>query len=287
MAVATWRCTWMIAAVLGGGSLASAQADMSQGEAAINVRSDVKLAVKGTGGTPSERLAKLGQAVGDQMGEIRGCYRKLTANAPEIAGALQIKLALADGQKPSVEVTNSQGRADELVKCVSKVLRDAPYTDVGRPAAAVLSLEFDNSRAKGQAAMNARSAERAKVAVQESADGGRQGSWSTEGSEIRFTVQTDASAPADAVELVMRGFHDGYAAFLDCRRKCEKGGASPEGDIEATLDLDRRGKARVKLGAISVAHERAPTCGAKAFNRVKFEQPSAALKARVTVHFNP
>jgi hypothetical protein len=277
-------CVWL----LGGGSRALAQVDaMGQGEAAINVRSDVKLGVKGTGGTPSERLTKLGQAVGDQMGEIRGCYRKLVASAPELAGALQLKLTLPQGSaKATVEVTKTEGGADELVKCVSKVLRDAPYKDVGRPAAAFLSLEFDNSRAKGQAAMNAKAAELAKVSVQSKADGTKQGSWSTEGSEIRFTVSVDSGVPDTALELIMRGFKSSYAGFLDCRRKCEKGGVSPEGDIEAQLDLDKRGKAKVKLGAISVAHTRAPTCGAKAFNRTKFDKPDAPIHARVVVHFN-
>lgn len=258
---------------------------MGQGEAAINVRSDVKLGIKGTGGTPSERLAKLGQAVGDRMPEIRGCYRKLTANAPEIAGGLQLKLTLEPTGKPKVEVTNTEGGADELVKCVSKVLRDAPYKDVGRPAAAFLKLEFDNSRAKGQVEMNAKQAAISQVAVQDRGDGAKQASWSTQDSEVRFTVTADPGAPAGTVELIMRGFHSGYAGFLDCRRKCEKGGVSPEGDIEAQLDLDRNGKPRVKLGTITVAHARAPVCSAKAFSHTKFEKPPKPLRAQIVVHF--
>ncbi|HEX4353274.1 MAG TPA: hypothetical protein VHZ95_10175, partial [Polyangiales bacterium] len=73
-------------------SRASAQADpsMSQGEASIAVRSDVKLGVKGTGGTTAERLNKLGQTVGDQMGEIRACYRKQVAVSPQVIGALRV-----------------------------------------------------------------------------------------------------------------------------------------------------------------------------------------------------
>lgn len=269
-------------------SRATAQADsMGQGEAAINVRSDVKLGVKGTGGTPSERLAKLGQAVADQMGEIRACYRKLTATAPELAGALQLKMTLGEAKKPAIEVMNSEGGADELSKCVTRVLRDAPYKEVGRPAAATISLEFDNSRARGQAAMNAKQAEIGRVAVQDSGDGGKQATWSTEGGEVRFTVQTEPGARPDAVQSIMRGFHEGYAAFLDCRRKCEKGGTSPEGDIHAALQIDRGGKAKVKLGEISVAHERAPKCGAKAFDHIRFEKPDAPLRARVIVHFAP
>jgi hypothetical protein len=265
---------------------ALAQSDpMSQGEAAINVRSDVKLGIKGTGGTPSERLSKLGQAVGDQMPEIRTCYRKLVANAPEIAGGLSLKLTLAEGAKPAVEVQNTKGGADELIKCVSKVLREAPYKDVGRPAAAFLKLEFDNSRAKGQLVMNAKQAEIARVAVKDQPDGSKSASWSTEGGEVTFTVTAEPGAADGTVESIMRGFHEGYAAFLDCRRKCEKGGTSPEGDIHADLEIDKRGKPRVKLGAITVAHQRAPTCSTKAFQRSAFDKPTAPIRAKVVVHF--
>lgn len=287
MKAATWlHHSLMFATLLGSAPAFAQDSAMGQGEAAINVRSDVKLGVKGTGGTPSERLNKLGQAVSDQMGEIRGCYRKLVATAPELAGALQLKLTLAEGAKAAtVEVTKSEGGANELVKCVSKVLQNAPYKDVGRPAAAMLSLEFDNSRAKGQAAMNAKAAELAKTSVQSNGDGTKQGSWTTEGAEVRFTVNVDSSVPDSALELIMRGFKSSYAAFLDCRRKCEKGGVSPEGDIHADLELDKRGKAKLKLGTITVAHERAPGCGSKAFNRTKFDQPGAPIRAQIVVHF--
>jgi hypothetical protein len=267
---------------------AHTQADpMAQGEAAINVQSDVKLGIKGTGGTPSERLNKLGQAVGDQMPEIRACYRKLTAKAPEIAGGLQLKLTLPENAKakPTVEITNTGVDANELVKCVSKVLTSATYADVGRPAAAFVKLEFDNSRAKGQAQMNAKVAEKSQVAVAERGGGAKEASWETDGAEVKFTVSTEAGAPDGAVELVMRGFHTGYAGFLDCRRKCEQGGVSPEGDINADVSLDRNGKAKVTFGTITVQHSRAPGCGTKAFTRTKFEKPSAPIKAHVLIHF--
>src|ERR1700712_78202 len=64
------RCS-VLFLLLGAAERSAAQSgatgDMGQGEAAIAVRSDVSLSVKGTGGTSSERLSKLGQAVSDQM----------------------------------------------------------------------------------------------------------------------------------------------------------------------------------------------------------------------------
>jgi hypothetical protein len=257
---------------------------MSQGEASIAVRSDVKLSVKGTGGTTSERLAKLGQAVGDQMGEIRACYRKQVATSPEVVGALRVKIALDKGDKPQLDVTQQSGPAD-LVACMTHALSKGKYHDVGRPAAALLSLEFDNSRARGEAQMAERKAQLGHVETDSSA--GHEATWSSDGGQLRINVRTDPTAPSGSADLVMRAFQSGYAAFLDCRRKCEQGGVSPEGDIHAELSLDRQAHAKAQLGAISVAHQRAQGCADKAFKRLKFEPPPTALSAHVTVHFAP
>jgi hypothetical protein len=265
---------------------AQSKAAMSQGEAAIAVRSDVKLGIKGTGGTTSERLAKLGQAVGDQMGDIRACYRKQIAGSPELIGALRLRIALDKGDKPQVELTEQSAGSKELTACVSRALEKGHYHDVGRPAAAVLSLEFDNSRARGQAEMVERKAQLGRADARDTSNGNL-GSWSSDGGELKFSVQTEQAAPAGALDLVIRGFQGGYAAFLDCRRKCEKGGASPEGDIEAELSVDRQARATTHLGKISVAHERAPACAERAFKRVKFDKPQAPVQAHVTVHFSP
>jgi hypothetical protein len=259
---------------------------MGQGEASIAVRSDVKLSIKGTAGTPTDRLSKLGQAVGEQMGEIRACYRKQVASSPEVVGALRVKIALDKGDKPALDIIQQSG-APELVACMTHALAKGKYHDVARPAAALLSLEFDNSRARGQAQMVERQAQLGHVEAQGSAGGGQQAVWSSDGGQLRITVRTEAAAPSGAVDLVMRAFQSGYAAFLDCRRKCEKGGVSPEGDIEAELSLDPKGHARMQLGTISVKHERAPGCADHAFKRLKFESPSAALSAHVIVHFAP
>ena len=266
-----------------------AQAPMGQGEATIAVRSDVKLGVKGTAGTTSERLARLGQAVGDQMGEIRACYRKQVERSPEVIGAMRVKIALVPDKaaKPLVEITQQEGSTKELVSCVAKVLIAGKYKDVGRPAAALLSLEFDNSRARGEAEMAQRTAQRGQVETLDAPGGGEQASWASDGGQVRFTVRTPPAAPSGALGLVIRGFQSGYAAFLDCRRKCEQGGASPEGRIEAELSIDTKGRAKTKLGEISVAHSRAPGCSDKAFRRVRYEAPATPIQAHVSVYFAP
>jgi hypothetical protein len=262
-----------------------AKSGMEQGEASINVRSDVKLGIKGTAGTTSDRLAKLGVAVGDLMGDLRTCYRKQVATSPEVIGALRVTLSLRENQKPEAVVEEKGGASTSLGKCVAGVLGKASYSGVGRPAAAVLSLDFDNTRARGQTMMNQRVAQTSAVQVQAAADGGQSASWSTDGSEVTFTVRAAAGTPHEALELLVRGFHSGYAGFLDCRRHCEKGGVSPEGDIEAALQLDRQGKATVTVGKVSVSAKRAPQCAKQSFKHVSFEKPAASVRADVTVHF--
>lgn len=276
--VAFWLCATSAGAQTSG--------DMGQGEASIAVRSDVKLSVKGTGGTPSERLSKLGQAATDQLGEIRGCYRKLVDKSPEITGGLKLKVVLEQGKNPAVEMLNQTGSADPLVVCVTQVLERAKYAEVGRPAAAIVTLEFDNSRARGQSVMVERAAQIARTPVSTNAAGQHEVTWSTSGQEVRFSAAADSSVPDEQLQLVMQGFMRDYAAFLDCRRKCEQGGVSPEGDIDAHLTVDAKGQAKVALGTITVKHKRASGCVDRAFKRVTFAKPAAApLQTEVRVHF--
>jgi hypothetical protein len=278
---------WFAALCIGRSVCAAQSGDMGQGEANIAVRSDVKLAVKGTGGTPSERLSKLGQAVSDEMGDIRACYHDLVAKTPEVTGMLRLRLGLEQDKAPSIEWLAGNDDSKPMVQCVAKVLTRAKYRDVGRPAAAFLTMTFDNSRARGESEMKERSAEIAQVQVSTNLSGAHQASWSTNGDEVRFTAKSDVDAPTAAVSTILQGFKRGYAAFLDCRRKCEQGGASPEGDIDARLVLDTKGKAKVTLGKITVAHQRAPGCADRAFKRVTFDKPSQTLEADVRVHFAP
>jgi hypothetical protein len=260
---------------------------MGQGEATIAVRSDVKLSVKGTGGTTSERLSKLGQAVSEQMGDIRACYRKQVAGSPEVTGSLRLRIALDKTDKPDVEILDGAESSQVLATCVLHALRAGHYRDVGRPAQALLGLDFENSRARGQAQMVERKNQLAHVEAHDTLDGMREAAWATDGDEVRFTVKTAASFGSEAPPLVLRGFQVEYAAFLDCRRKCEKGGISPEGDIAVELDIDTKGKSKAQLGQITVRHDRARGCAEHAFKKIRFDAPTSALRAHVDVHFAP
>jgi hypothetical protein len=253
------------------------------------VRSDVSLSVKGTGGTSSERLSKLGQAVSDQMVEIRSCYRKMVADAPEVMGKVRLKLSLEKekdkDKKPALEIMEQSPGSDALLKCVTKVLTVAKYESVGRPASAFLTMNFDNSRARGQQEMVEKAAQMAKVDVRDTLSGQREANWSTEGDAVKFRVRAEPSQPDDAVGAVMNWVRKNYAAFLDCRRRCEQGGKSPEGDIEIDIGLDARGQAKVKYGTVTVQHTRARTCTEPLFKKLPFDKPSAPANVRLDIHF--
>lgn len=284
--------TWYAFGLLLLPAAAAAQSGvMGQGEANIAVRSDVTLSVKGTGGTSSERLAKLGQAVSDQMGEIRSCYRQLVKDSPEVLGKLRMKLRLdqenGKDKKPELEVLDQSAGAEPLIKCVTEVLSTAKYTDVGRPASAFLAMTFDNSRARGQAEMQERAAKLAHVDVRETLSGLREANWATEGDEVKFRVRLDAVQPNDAAGVVMNWVRRNYAAFLDCRRRSEQGGKSPEGDIQIDLSVDAKGAAKVKYGTVTVEHPRARTCTEPLFKKLPFDKPSAPMTARLDIHFAP
>lgn len=266
-------------------STASAQEAMGQGEASINVRSDVKLAIKGTRGTSSENLEKLTEAIADQMPNLRACYRKLIETRPTAVGAIAARITLDPGKAPAqLEIKEVGEPEPDLNKCVRKVFEKAPLSKVPRPAAAIATLELSNSRAAGQAVMLERQAEADKVEAR-AEGGGFVADWVTTDKEVAFSVRGTGSK--EAVEAVVRGLRNRFAGFLDCRRRAKKGDLSPAGTIQATLRLARGGESSTKLGASTVAHERAPICVERALSRVSYEGAPAGQKVDVTITFAP
>jgi hypothetical protein len=288
----TWSARALVLAIALAGVAASATAQeggiaasgMGQGEASINVRSDVKLAIKGTRGTSTENLEKLTEAIADQMPNLRACYRKLIETRPTAAGAIAARITLDPGKAPAqLEIKEVGEPEPDLNTCVRKVFEKAPLSKVPRPAAAIATLELSNSRAAGQAAMLEHKATAGKVEVR-SESGGYVADWMTTDKEVAFTVRGSGS---EAVEAVVRGLRDRFAGFLDCRRRAKKGDLSPGGTIQAALRLARGGEASSKVGASTVAHERAPICVERALSRVTFEGAPAGQKVDVTVTFAP
>jgi hypothetical protein len=154
---------------------------------------------------------------------------------------------------------------------------------VPRPAAAIVTLQFDNTRARGQEAMEQRSAVADQVAVAERG-GGFEAEWKSGDGKVGFNVRSAKSSAA--VEAVLRTLRDSYAGFADCRRRSEKDGKSPKGELEISLQLQHGGKAAGKVGGSTVAHERAVPCVERVLKRLKFDGAPAAQRVDVKVAFS-
>jgi len=262
------------------------QSGMGQGEANINVRSDVKLSIKGTRGTSSANLEQLTDAIADQMPALRACYREIIAKRPTTVGGIAVRITLEAGKAPpTVEIKEVGGPEPEISACVNKVLKKAPLSKVARPAAAIAQLEVSNSRAAGEAEMQQRRVVTEHIEVRTGVDGGYEAQWSTTDEEVSFAVRSAKSK--EAVEAVLSGLRDRFAGFLDCRRRSRKGDLSPGGSIDASLRLARGGDASTKMGASTVAHERAPICVERALGRVKFQGAPPGQRVEVKVTFAP
>ena len=280
-----WIAAWIVVG-FGGSGLAAAQggggSPMGQGEASINVRADIKLAIKGTRATPPDRVQQLTDAVSEKMAAMRTCYYDLVAKRPTTVGSIAMRITLEQGSGPAVIETKETGGTDaDLTGCVQKAVSKAAFGMVARPAAAIVTLEFDNTRAKGQEAMESRAAVAEQVHVTEKADGGFEASWKSIDGKVSFLVSSAKSK--EAVEAVLRTLRDDYAGFADCRRRSEKDGKSPAGEIAVQIQLQRGGKSNAKVGTSSVAHERAVPCVERVFKRIDFEGAPAAQKVDLRI----
>jgi hypothetical protein len=279
-AAAVLGAMWPFDAAAQEGGVASS--GMGQGQANINVRSDIRLAIKGTRATISERLDQLTAVVTDQMPELRKCYRDIVAKRPTSVGSLAIRITLDPGEPTRLEFKETGGSDEQLTTCVRRVLEKAPFRKVAQPAAAIATLDFENTRAKGEAEMQERREAQERVDLRERAGGGHEASWATSDGKVSFTVGSDRSA--DAIGVVMRALRSSFAGFADCRRRSEKGGLSPAGDLEIQLQLQRGGKGSAKVKSSTVAHERAVPCVERVFGRMKFDgaPPGQRVDIRVT-----
>jgi len=261
--------------------------DPAKGEIGINVRSDVTMGIQGTRGTPKARLEALGQTVMGSMGDVRGCYRELVAKRPTTVGAFAITMAVDDGPNAAMKVQEKGGSDPQLKRCVMKVLGRLNFRDVPKPAAAVVTLTFANSRSESQEKLDKAKAEKDAVAVTDGPDGAKRASWTTAGGRVSFHASASKGKdPAAAVSAVIRGLRDGFPPFLDCRRRAQKNGLSSKGDVHATLRLRKRGSARTKVGEITVPHKRVPNCVKRAFKRVNYPEAPAGSRVDLKVSFS-
>lgn len=259
---------------------------MGQGEAAIKVRSDVKVAIRGTGGTPKVHLEKLGAAIAKAVPKVRKCYGRLVRKRATVTGRLEVTVTLPEGRKRVELALESEEELDKaLQRCVMRELRQASFKDVPRPAAAVLTLGLDNTQAAGQSSLEEHAAVSNAVDVTTSPEGVSEASWRSQDGALSFHVRAKGPRGADAARSAIQGLRRGYAGFLDCRRRSEKGGLSPAGETQVKLVLKGRKKPKITVQTCGIRHERAPICMARAFRRSSFPDAPSGVPVDVTVTF--
>jgi hypothetical protein len=257
---------------------------MGQGQANINVRSDVTLAIKGLRSTTAERLSQLTEIVSGQMPELRKCYRTLIAKRPTSVGSIGIRITLEQGSDPpALEIKENGGTEPDLTSCVKRVLNKAPFRKVGRPAAAAVTLEFDNSRAKGELEMAQRKQAAEHVDVHEQAGGGYEASWGTPDGKVAFSVKSESSH--EAVDIALRTLRTSFAGFADCRRRSQKDGLSPAGVLDVEVQLQAGGKATAKIASSTVAHPRAVPCTEHVLHGLRFAGAPTGQHVQVRITF--
>jgi hypothetical protein len=257
---------------------------MGQGEAAIGVRSDVTVAIEGARSTPANRLQQITDAATDRVSELRRCYRDLASKRPTAAGGVAVRVTLEPDKKPPLfEIKEQPGTDPEVTRCVKRELEKAAWRKVERPASAVITLEFQNSRAKGEQEMAELRQAAEKVEIRARPGGGYEAGWTTPDGSLSFVVSNPQGR--DGLEPVLRKLRDAFAGFADCRRRSEQGDRSPAGNVDVELALPPRGKSHAKVVSSSVAHPRAVPCVERVLGGLTFEGASSAKPLAVRITF--
>ncbi len=261
---------------------------MEQGEAVIAVRSDVRLQMKGTGGATKAQVTAIGEAIRAKMAGLKRCYGKLVAQDPAAAvGAFQLVITFGKRRFPVLEYADTNKGHVGLQKCIEKSLGRADMQGAKRPAAAILTLDFANTRARGQAAMERAFDPAASVKVTTAEDGSLNASWKTEDGKLAFRVRgRSSSADSDTVAAVLGGLKGAYGSFLDCRRRAGKRGTSPAGETVTDVRLRAKGRASGKNRSSTLKLALAATCIERVYGRLRFEGARARSRVEVTVIFS-
>ena len=159
----------------------------------------------------------------------------------------------------------------------------APLRKVSRPAAAVLTLDFQNSRAKGEAEMQQRkeAADRFDVRQQ---DGAFAADW---GSPDGKVASPRAAPRAMRSRSRCARCATRSPSFADCRRRSEKGGLSPAGVLDVQLQLQHGGKAVPKSRRAPSPTSAQCPCTERVLKGLRFDAAApAGQRVQVLVKFS-
>jgi hypothetical protein len=274
-----------VAAAQPGGATGGQGPRIGQGEARITAQSDVRLALESERGTSSQRLEAIGRAVGGKMTEVRACYATATEADPTIQGYLRIRITVPQGRgRAAVDVTEDRANNEVLSRCILRSLRAADLTGIPGPAAAVVSLEFDNTAARGVTRMREGSQARVEEAVRVNAAGLAESSGGTGEGEVRFTLTAASAGDNDAVTSFHRALAGRIAGLLDCRRRAGRRGRDPAGQMEVTLRINGRRVANATAANSTVGDANAPRCVQNALRQLPLEG-TARGQVRLAITF--
>jgi hypothetical protein len=265
------------------------QSRMEQGEAVVSVRSDISVAIKGTGGTTKQNVAALGDAVRAQIASLKACYVKVVAKTPFVVGSLQLVIDFSEKEKhPKFEFPGQQEIAPPLEACIRKTLGTMTLGTNNRPAVAVVTLDFSNTRAQGQEILETKrkQSEAQDIINVKTNDAGQlESDWAATDGNIAFVVTSQTSVSKEIVAGILRVLRENVGRFLDCRRRCSKGEISPAGEAKIELRLERSGESSMHIDSITISHQRAPNCIEGIFKKIKFDTAPSPVRVTVRVRF--
>ncbi|MBN1652209.1 MAG: hypothetical protein JXA30_00375 [Deltaproteobacteria bacterium] len=273
------------------GGTGVARSGMEQGEATVAVRSDISLAIRGTGGTTKSNLNALGEAIRSRISSLKSCYGELIEKSPIVVGKLQLILDFSDEAKhPKLDFSDAKEVVPALQACIRKSLGKATLKPENRPAAAVITLDFSNTRARGQQMLESRAMQSEKqriIDVKENDAGMLESEWSSIDGKLSFVVTADTSVSKQTVADVQGVLRSHVGRFLDCRRRSSKGGVSPAGEAVLDVRIQSGGDASMRIRSISIAHQRASICIEGVFRKLKFNKSPKPFRVTITIRFGP
>lgn len=260
------------------------QSSMGQGEAKISVQSNLRLSIKGERATSRERVDALGESLRAKTADLKACYAKVVNRDPTKVGALEVALGFTEAKsKPTVELRADASFTADMLDCVREVLGKLSLDKKYRPAAVLATLEFSNSRAQGQQAMQTSTASLDTQPVLTNAEGKLETKWSVPGGKVTLTTTAEPSESKENLIRVQQALKKTLGAFLDCRRMAAKGGASPAGETIVTVSWSGK-TLNTRFQSSTLPKEQAVSCTQKAFGRLKLEDasPEGRVTAKVT-----
>jgi hypothetical protein len=259
---------------------------MGEGEAKIAVQSNLRISIKGERATNALRVDAVGQAIGAKTARLKACYAQVVTRDPTRVGAVEVALAFDETRsEPKVDFRQNAGFTPDMLSCLRQILEAVSLDSERRPASVLATLEFSNSRAQGQEAMQERAGQSAAESVAINATGKFEAAWSAPGAKVSLTTVAEPSENRESVVAAQRILRKALGTFLDCRRKAAKAGASPAGETVVDLVWSSRSHAEARIQSTTLSKEPAVSCIKKAFNRLKLEQGPDRGHVTVTVAF--